>query len=244
MFKRGVNEYKMCNGYGSPLPPALCRRFFCVNLHERIYPFMQSDMKKIILSIIVMVLSAALSVGAQEIPGWLESSVRAFFKASDAELQEDGYVYDEYRNCWHVSYTGNTAEGDIVIPSAGDYRVVIQNGAGGRRSGLQIVFFEEGLYKAISAFGLNKGSYFTESVVGDGKRCQFDVADYSVAVEYTPCKGVISPEGSSQKDYSYDRFVLTLAGDVPPVSKYLEDKAAEKAAGADSRRRVRMSGIY
>lgn len=203
-----------------------------------------ADMKKILLSIIALSLTLVQGVGAQEIPGWLESSVRAFFEASDAELKTEGYIYDEYRNCWHTSYTGNAAEGDIVIPSAGDYRIVIQNGAGGRRSGLQIVFFDGDLYSTVSAFGLNRGSYFTESVVGDGKRCQFDVADYSVAVEYTPCKGVISPEGSGQEDYSYDRFVLTLAGDVPPVSRYLEDKAAEKAAGADSRRRVRMSGIY
>ncbi len=164
-----------------------------------------------------------------------------YMEASDDALRGMGFVFDPYRNCWHLSNSGTGAYEDIIIPSGEDLRITVQNGADGSRACLQVVFFNQKTYDSIVGFGLEKGTYFTESVVGTGKRCQFVSGGYTVSVEYKPVKGSIQEDGAAPCPYSYDRYVLTVSGSVPASSRYLDDRAAEKKASAESRRRSRMS---
>lgn len=183
-------------------------------------------------------------------------------KAQDSDLKAQRFKFDSYRNCWNLTHSNGwgvvaSIITDVNTPVKTDYRILVQNGEGGRRSFVQVTFFDPAIYETIISFGRENSSDFSEIKKGKGTLYKFSYAGYAFTLEYSFEEVKVtrtatgnsddhkySTSRSSTEDYSYDKYVYTISTGVPEVSDYLKDQALKDAKRAAKGKKARSSESF
>lgn len=182
--------------------------------------------------------------------------------ATDSDLLAQRFRNDTYHNCWILTHSNGwgvvaSILSDVNTPVKTDYKIRVQNGEGGKRSSVEVTFFDPEIYQAIITFGQENASDFTEIKKGKGALYKYTYAGYAFTLEYSyeEVKVTRAVTGSSEnrkystshattEDYSYDKYVYTINTGVPAESDYLREQAAKDAKRAAKGKKSRSSEAF